>query len=75
MIKRHLSNRTSSIISLSFAIALIPALIFLIREVRLMPGEISLKGSDRTKAVFCNLGFWYAAITLIGSFATNFILS
>lgn len=53
----------------------IPALIFLIREVRLMPGEISLKGSDRTKAVFCNLGFWYAAITLVGSFATNFILS
>ena len=30
MIKRHLSNRASSIISLSFAIALIPALIFLL---------------------------------------------
>ena len=30
MIKRHLSNRTSSIISLAFAIALVPALIYLL---------------------------------------------
>ena len=30
MIKRHLSNRTSSIVSLVFALALIPALLFLV---------------------------------------------
>ena len=55
----------------------IPMLIMLIKETRrhLAPAEVSLRGKQRFQAVFCNLGFWYAAITLVGSFATNFIFS
>ena len=56
--------------SLIFAI---PVLIRLIREFRRSPAEVSLKGSQRFKAVFCNLGFWFATLFLLGNFALSII--
>jgi membrane protease YdiL (CAAX protease family) len=64
-----------SLIYVLSLIVAIPMLIHLIKETRrrLSPAEVSLQGSQRFQAVFCNLGFWFAVIMIGGNFVTNLL--
>ena len=60
----------SAIYMISFVIAL-PALALFLDKLRPQKGPVTLRGTDRFRAVLCNTGLWISLLFLAGYFALN----